>query len=317
MAISPQLMGKIGRQMTRRISPGVQALCNEILERHGASAAAILYYGSCFRRGDDSEGIVDLYLLVDTYHGAYQNRIQAVLNKLLPPNVFYLEVPFEGRVVRAKYAILSLADLERGTSMRCFHSYFWGRFAQPTGLAYSRDDQIAQRVCEALATAVTTFVVRALPMVTSPFTARDLWCTGFALSYRAELRTEDPGGVVNLFDADPAYYEQLTRVAVGEVSLDVRALDDADTVYYQAGIPGRACRVSGLAWGARRLQGKVLSILRLFKGLFTFHGGVDYILWKIERHSGVSVEVAPRLRRIPVLGVCIVFWRVYRQGGFR
>jgi hypothetical protein len=317
MPISPQLMGRIGRQMSRPISPGVQALCNEILERHGVSPVAILYYGSCFRRGDDSEGIVDLYLLVDTYHGAYQNRIQAVLNKLLPPNVFYLEVPFEGRVVRTKYAILSLNDLERGTSMRCFHSYFWGRFAQPTGLAYSRDDQIAQRVREALATAVTTFVVRAVPMVTSPFTARDLWCTGFSLSYRAELRTEDPGGVVNLFDAEPAYYEQVTRAAVDGISLDVQALDDADTVCYRAQIPERARRLSGLAWVVRRFQGKVLSVLRLLKGLLTFHGGVDYILWKIERHSGVSVDVAPRLRRLPVLGVCIVFWRLYRQGGFR
>jgi len=137
------------------------------------------------------------------------------------------------------------------------------------------------------------------------------------LSYRAELRTEDPGGVVNLFDAEPAYYEQLTRAAVDGISLDVQAVDAADTVFYQARIPERARRLNGLAWGARRLQGKVLSVLRLFKGLFTFHGGVDYILWKIERHSGVSVEVAPRLRRLPILGVCIVFWRVYRQGGFR
>ncbi|MBW1896138.1 MAG: hypothetical protein JRI47_03685 [Deltaproteobacteria bacterium] len=315
MAISPQLMRQICRQTSRPVSAGVYALCDKILERHGHRVAAILYYGSCFRRGDDSEGIVDLYLLVDTYHDAYQNRIQAVLNKLLPPNVFYLEMPFEGRVVRAKYAILSLADLERGTSMRCFHSYFWGRFAQPAGLAYARDDQVAQRVCEALAGAVMTFVVRVLPEMTSPFTARELWRTGFVLSYRAELRTEDPDGVGNLFDAEPEHYEQLTRATVGGTSLDVQAFDAA--VYYQAGIPERARRLSRLAWGARRLQGKALSILRLFKGLFTFHGGIDYILWKIERHSGVSVEVAPRLRRLPILGVCIVFWRVYRQGGFR
>ena len=77
-----------------------------------------------------------------------------------------------------------------------------------------------ERVCEALATAVTTFVVRVLPEVTSPFTARDLWRTGLMLSYRAELRTEDPGAVVALFDAEPTRYEQLTRAAVGGICLD-------------------------------------------------------------------------------------------------
>ena len=48
-----------------------------------------------------------------------------------------------------------------------------------------------------------------------------------------------------------------------------------------------------MAWRFRRLVGKVLSILRLAKGVFTFDGGVDYILWKIERHSGVKATATP------------------------
>ncbi len=34
----------------------------------------------------------------------------------------------------------------------------------------------------------------------------------------------------------------------------------------------------------------------------TFRGGVDYILWKIERHSGVKVEVPLRLQTLPAAG---------------
>ena len=310
-------MNHILQHTPRSASGGVQALCKEIQNRHGNAAAAVLYYGSCFRRGDDSDGIVDLYVLVDSYRASCQRPIQGVLNRLLPPNVFYLQVPYEGRMVRAKYAVLSLADLERNTSMRCFHSYFWARFAQPTGLIYARNEQIAERVNRALAQAVMTFVVRVVPEVASPFTARDLWRTGLVLSYRAELRPERPDDVMSLFDDKIDYYEELTRAAMEAIPFNVEMFPGVDAVRYEVTFPGRVCRLNRLAWDLRSLQGKGLSFLRLFKGLFTFDGGLDYVQWKIARHSGVSVPMEPRMRRLPILGVCILFWRLYRRGGFR
>jgi hypothetical protein len=63
-------------------------------------------------------------VLVDRYRAIEPRRLLAALNKLLPPNVFYIEVPFEDRVVRAKYAVLSLNDFAAGAS-RWFHSYVW------------------------------------------------------------------------------------------------------------------------------------------------------------------------------------------------
>ena len=74
---------------------------------------------------------------------------------------------------------------------------------------------------------------------------------------------------------------------------------------------------SRLGWGGRRAVGKTLSVLRLLKGLFTFRGGPDYILWKIQRHSGVTVEVAPRARRYPLLAAWAIAWRLYRRRAFR
>ena len=46
-------------------------------------------------------------------------------------------------------------------------------------------------------------------------------------------------------------------------------------------------------WRRRRLAGKLLNLLRLVKGAFTFEGALDYVLWKVERHSGVRVAVSP------------------------
>jgi len=40
--------------------------------------------------------------------------------------------------------------------------------------------------------------------------------------------------------------------------------------------------------------------LRLLKATAAFEGGVDYILWKIERHSGITADIEPRLKRRPL-----------------
>ena len=295
----------------------MRALAEEILANYGDAAQAVLFYGSCLRTGDDSEGLVDLYVLVDSYRSAYGDRLLPFLNKLLPPNVFYLELPFEDRIVRAKYAVLSVRDFRRGTSMRWFHSYLWGRFAQPAGILYARNGLVEQQVQAALAKAVMTFITRVLPRVKERFTAKDLWVGGLSLSYGAELRAEQADNLTHLYDASENYYEQVTRAAMPAVPFPFEVVTSTTPALYHARIPARTRTYGRLAWTVRRLQGKVLSVLRLLKGLSTFVGGVDYILWKIERHTGVREQLTPRLKRHPLLAAWVLSWRLYRKGGFR
>jgi hypothetical protein len=57
--------------------------------------------------------------------------------------------------------------------------------------------------------------------------------------------------------------------------------------------------------------------MRLVKSAFTFEGGVDYLLWKIERHSGVRVEVSDRVRRHPLIFGWGTLIELRRRGAFR
>ena len=318
MHIPLEVIAQIRQKTSHAASPGMQALIATIMSRYGQSVQAVLYYGSCLRKDDELDGIVDVYVLVDTYRSAYLGHLlPAVFNKILPPNVFYLEVPFEGGTVRAKYAIVSVTDFLRGTSRRWFHSYMWGRFAQPTGLLYARSPEVEDRLINALAQAAMTFITRVLPRAAERFSARELWSRGLLLSYRAELRAERPDKVASLYDTSSEHYEQITRAALAEVPFPVEMEPDSKPVRYRARIPLRVRRYSRFTWAVRSLQGKLFSILRLFKAWFTFRGGMDYILWKVERHSGVTVEVTPQLRRFPLLAVFVLSWRLYRRGAFR
>ena len=299
------------------VPAGAHALVHALRARHGDAVQAILLYGSCYRRGDDRDGLVDLYLLVDGYRSVHGTGLAALANRLLPPNVYLLETPIGERVVRAKYAVLSLDALERGTGPRAFHSYFWGRFAQPTALLYARTEAIASRVRSALAEAVATFVARAVPMLPDEFDARMLWQRGLVLSYRAELRAERAESVHALYAAAPAHYASLTRAALARTPSVATSVGAAEAGRYRVQLPA-AVRLRGrLGWVGRRALGKTLSVLRLAKGVFTFRGGPDYILWKIQRHSGVAVDASPRARRHPLLAAWGVVWRLYRRRAFR
>ena len=64
---------------------------------------------------------------------------------------------------------------------------------------------------------------------------------------------------------------------------------------------GRRRRRTVRAWRIRRVTGKFLALARILKAGITFDGGLDYIVWKLERHSGKHIEVPERVRRRPAL----------------
>ena len=60
-----------------------------------------------------------------------------------------------------------------------------------------------------------------------------------------------------------------------------------------------------------------MSVARLVKALFTFEGGLDYIAWKLERHSGQPVVIPDKVRRAPLIHLWGFFWGLYRRGIFK
>jgi hypothetical protein len=295
----------------------VVALGENIRATWGSAVQAILFYGSCLRTGEDRGGMVDLYLIVDRYRSAYRSPLWASLNKLLPPNVFYLEIPFEGRVVRAKYAVLSLSDLENGVSPAWFHSYIWGRFAQPTALLYASRPAVADRICALLGQAVLTFLDRVIPRLPAEFSVERAVAERphAELPHRAQGRAaREDGGPVSLRSGSLCPDHRCR--AAGAIGPG-RDCGGARAAAIAPAYPPRPAAEEPARLEAPIASGKVLTLLRLLKGAFTFSGGLDYILWKIERHTGVTVEVPPRLRRHPILALCVLGYRLYRRGAFR
>lgn len=273
----------------------VEALVEAARERFGGAIVAALFYGSCRQRGT-AEGIIDLHVLVDDLEAAL-GTWGARWCRWLPPNVHYLEASVDGVTVRGKVAVLSLRQFHRGVSRSAFHSYFWGRYAQPLTIVGAADPE---PLVGGLVEAVETLAWRAWPRLGGPVDAVAYWTGALRLSYRAELRPEGNDRPAALVAAYPAYFR-----ATGEAVLATHAARPGPT----AG--------SRVDWALRIAWGKLLSLVRLLKGLATFEGGLDYVAWKLERHTGRRVEIPARVRRRPWLYVWPLVWRHWRKGTFR
>ena len=307
----------LAESTSRTYSRELLALRDALLERYDGAVDAMLFYGSSLRTGDALEGLVDLYLVVDDYRKAYGKSLPALFNRLLPPNVYYLEAEVNGQRVRAKYAVISMRDLQRGTSMKWFHSYLWGRFSQPCGLLYSRNAATGQQVQTTLAQALLTFLTRVLPALPERLECATIWQQGLALSYRAELRAEKPERAIHLYEAWQDHYRAATSLAMQALQFEVQREQLESRLFYTVRIARHTRMLGRTGWLLRRLQGKLLSLLRLMKATFTFQGGMDYIAWKLERHTGIPVEVSPKVRRHPLIYGWGLVWRLYRRGVFR
>lgn len=297
------LVDLIAAENAMTASPSIVAVAEAARRRHGSGIAAVLFYGSCLRAGND-EGVVDLYLLADSYDQVHRGRLMRILNRLLPPNVYYIETPFEGRTVRAKYALLTLAQLERLVESRTLQPYFWARFAQPTGVLWARAPAVQERVTQALAAAVATTAHETRLLLDAEAPRRGVWARAFYEAYRTELRAEAPERGLALYEAFAGRYDAITAILFSREAAQPAAARNAR-------------RRAEWKWRRRRVVGKTLSVLRLMKSAFTFEDGATYLAWKIERHSGVSFELTPWQKRHPILASGTLFWRIYRAGGFR
>jgi hypothetical protein len=129
-------------------------------------------------------------------------------------------------------------------------------------------------------------------------------------TYGCELRPEPPGAADALIGRDPAFWNRLSRILLPSLA----GVSPAEDGTFRVGL-SRGRRLSGKArWALRRGWSKSLNVLRLLKAAGTFANGVDYLSWKIERHSGIKVEVTDRMRRHPRLASWKLLFRMWRSG---
>jgi hypothetical protein len=300
----------ISRELGRGAPPAVTAMAAELARRGGRATQAVLYYGSTLR-ADDLTGLLDFYVLLDRV-GAWPGSLMArAANRLLPPNVGYMEFTHAGQTLRAKFAVISVAQFRRRLRPRSIDTTIWARFCQPVLCVWSRSIHDRATVVELVGNAVTTAARWAVELGPSTAQAEDFWRALFARTYAAEVRVEKSARPLDIVGNSAERYTALIPMALQ--AMQIRFLIDGHGALTPA--IDTAQRERALhRWSLRAALGRPLNLLRLAKASFTFEGAMDYVAWKIERHRGVRIEFSPWQRRFPLLAAPGLYWQLRRRG---
>jgi hypothetical protein len=160
-------------------------------------------------------------------------------------------------------------------------------------LVWAANESADRAAIEAVARAAPTLLAAAGRIEGEP--VLDWWRRAFALTYSAELRAERKGRAGSVIDADISRYERFSPAVIASIDLTAR----------------------GGHWVRRRIEGKLLSVIRLAKASATYAGGAEYIAWKINRHAGTAIELKPWQKRHPLLAALSLLPRLLRSGAIR
>lgn len=286
-------------------------LAGSLAGTFGPATVALLHYGSHAQAAANAEAAGpdsawDYFVIVDDYRGAYRalasmlprrfpGRRAAFLNRWLPPNV--ISVPERDGPLLAKCCVLNVRDLVRACSPHPADHFVRARLFQQVHLVWARD--AAGRAVAATAVADARFGtfgwVR--PFLPARFDARRYVRTLLDASYAAEIRPEDPQHVESLLNAQAA-----TLLPVFETLLDRLAangwLRRIGNDYALSRPAGAFARARARAWFA---GSKLRATVRWLKYVALYDDWLDYVVRKVERKSGETMDLSERERRWPLI----------------
>lgn len=288
------LVGRVAAALAAPVGNEVRAFAARL--GTAADALAVLFYGSNLRTGS-LEGVLDFYVLLP---GPVENGIW--------PRVSYHEWDQNGVTLRAKVATMTLATFRAAASGELLDTTIWARFVQPSALAWSKDETSADAARDAVAGTAVTAARLAVALGPDAAPAEEYWRCLFRATYAAEFRVEKAGREESILAVNREHFSGLLPLALKAGGVAFEQQDDLLRPRMPSAERSRIKRW----WAKRRRMGKPYNLMRLVRASTTFDGAARYAAWKIERHTGVAVEVTPWRERHPVLAAPGVMWRVWR-----
>lgn len=290
-------------------SPNAVGLTAEVTRVAGSSLRALLFYGSQLVNARPGRASAwDLVVIVEDYRSFHRALCAAghhrrpawlltLLGHLLPPNVMAF-TPADPDLPLAKCLVVSVSDFERAMGPAASDHFLKGRMVQQVAVLWASDTSAEHWAHDVLARARGDVLDWCAPWLPAEFTASDLARTFLSVSYGAELRPEGGERVEQILSAQQPFLRDAYEVVLDHA---VRA----GTVVGVA--PGRF-RLS--EFPTRRhhnrveryfLRSKIRSTLRWFKHIVTFNDWLTYIQKKVERRTGLQIEVTKWERRLPLI----------------
>lgn len=305
----PALRAALTADLDAVPTPRTARLAAHLARAFGPTTRAIIHYGSHAQRSDARpESAHDFFIIVERYADAYRSlaasggttvrpRLAALLNHVLPPNVVAVTERDVEPPLHAKCAILSVDDLRRACSRRARDHFTQGRLFQQVQLVWTSDPAARAVVVGALLEARARTFEWGRPYLPAGFDAETYCRVLLDTSYAAEIRPEGRERVVALIGAQRETVVRMYDALLQHLAAK-RIVAKHGKVYTDLHPPGRWAKFRAAMYFRRS---KRRATARWLKYIVLYDDWLDYILLKVARRSGVSVELTARERRWPLI----------------
>jgi len=288
--------------------PEALQLAERLVSDTGSSVRAVLLYGSRLHKTQpDRHSALDFVVVVDEYRSFYERlshadeldrpaALMTTLSRVLAPNVIAY-TPDDGQNGLAKCLIVTKADFARALGPNPPDHFILGRMLQRVGEVWIADESEAAWVREQISGAHIRVLDWLSPYLVEPVDAAGLGLRIMEVCYQGELRPESRGRAATLFEAQEAHFVEVLGPALRAATADGSMLERDGLYRLSEEVSPRMVR----RWRRHFRRSKVRSTSRWLKHMLTFANWLPYVVRKVERHTGRTIELTTLERKLPLL----------------
>ena len=288
-------------------------------QKFGDSLLAVIFYGSrLFERKNEDDSLYDFYVIVDFYEKAHSSSLHILLNRILPPSVYFAEVELNGKKRGAKYNVISFSDFEKAIKDPS-EIYIVGRFAKRFYFAYTKNQTVKEKISDLAVDSMYFCLIYTIPLLDDrdKFSLEELIKETLSLSYKGEVRIEDPQKIDKLYVPFRDFYievfSELFEYYLRENEGVIIQIDDSEDMLSRTWavignpVPSKEEVIKFLKTSARK------GVMRWPKGLLTFKGYREYLERKA-RKSGENLRITEADRKMPLVFGWRHVFKLLREG---
>lgn len=283
---------------------GLKSALAELRRDSSDNLLSVMFLGSrLVNSSPDQHSAADWFIVVRDYARFYRDHktwisyppgFVAWLNGRLAPNIIFIPCHNDAGI---KAIVMSEDDMDRAMGRDARDHFCKGRLAQRVALIHCRDDAAALQAGNWLAQARIQTLAW-VPVFCAPaFSIGDYCAAMMGVSYGGEIRPEKAGRVAEVVERQRDTLRELFEPVL-EQGVKSGRLTRVNQDYRLAKPASTADRSH---WERYFRRSKRRATMRWAKYVMTFSGWPDYIARKLERRSGIKVEITDRERRWPLI----------------
>lgn len=279
----------------------------------------VLFGSRLVQASPSAHSAYDFVVVVRSSRAFYQDFVEAsghrrpawllsLLGRVMPPNVISY-TPSGLEEDEAKCLVLTERALRRALGPRPPDHFIKGRMSQKVAIVYARSPESRKELDAMLHRARSSVFWWAGPYLDEPFTARSLTLQMLEISYRGEIRPESGDRVREVWESQEEWFARV----YGRILEEAEARGEVVRVpegWHLASPPG--------FWHSFLvrvyfLRSKARATLRWAKYVLTYDDWLSYIQKKVERRTGMTVELTKWERKLPLLLLWPKVFRVLKN----